>query len=103
MTVEHHRAHALCATLLVPWDEEVLVFSCDGEGDNLSATVSILHRGKIQRIAQTSAEDSLGILYLKVTEYLGGTANAYQIRTYLASLRHTGLPADVSKYKASTT
>ncbi|KKR23698.1 MAG: carbamoyl transferase [Candidatus Peregrinibacteria bacterium GW2011_GWE2_39_6] len=80
MTVEHHRAHALCATLLVPWDEEVLVFSCDGEGDNLSATVSILHRGKIQRIAQTSAEDSLGILYLKVTEYLGMKGNEHEFK-----------------------
>ena len=68
----------------------------------LSTLVHYLQReGLDPTRGMSSAQEQMMIG--KVTEYLGGTANAYQIRTYLASLRHTGLPADVSKYKASTT
>ena len=64
--VEHHTAHAAAALHTCPWDRP-LVFTCDGSGDRLSATVSI----GSQRIAAISEQDSIGRLYAMVTRYLG--------------------------------
>jgi carbamoyltransferase len=70
--VEHHLAHASAAYYTCPWpDERVLVLTCDGSGDRLSATVSVGDRGDLTRIAQTSEHDSIGRLYAMVTRYLG--------------------------------
>jgi len=70
--VEHHLAHAAAAYLTCPWkNEKVLVLTCDGSGDRLSATVSIGEQGKLTRIAEISEHDSIGRLYALVTRYLG--------------------------------
>jgi carbamoyltransferase len=70
--IEHHLAHASAAFYTSPWPEEkVLVLTCDGSGDRLSATVSIGHHGKLTRIAQISEHDSIGRLYALVTRHLG--------------------------------
>ena len=70
--VEHHLAHASAAYYTCPWpDEPVLVITCDGSGDRVSATVSIGDRGKLTRNAQVSEHDSIGRLYALVTRYLG--------------------------------
>jgi carbamoyltransferase len=49
--VEHHLAHATTAYYLSPWnfDEEVLVLTADGNGDGISSTVNVGHRGSISR------------------------------------------------------
>ncbi len=71
-TVEHHLAHASAAYHTAPWkDEKVLVLTCDGSGDRLSATVSIGERGTLSRIATVSEHDSIGRLYALVTRHLG--------------------------------
>jgi carbamoyltransferase len=70
--VEHHLAHASAAYYTCPWpDERVLVLTCDGSGDRLSATVSLGERGELTRIAQVSEHDSIGRLYAMVTRHLG--------------------------------
>jgi carbamoyltransferase len=70
--VEHHLAHASAAYYTCPWpDERVLVLTCDGSGDCLSATVSLGERGDLTRIAQISEHDSIGRLYAMVTRHLG--------------------------------
>jgi carbamoyltransferase len=70
--VEHHLAHASAAYHTAPWpDEKVLVLTCDGSGDRLSATVSIGAGGVLSRIATVSEHDSIGRLYALVTRYLG--------------------------------
>ncbi|MEQ1884601.1 MAG: carbamoyltransferase C-terminal domain-containing protein [Bryobacteraceae bacterium] len=70
--VEHHLAHASAAYYTSPWPEEkVLVLTCDGSGDRLSATVSIGERGELTRIAKVSEHDSIGRLYALVTRRLG--------------------------------
>ncbi len=71
-TVEHHLAHASAAYYTCPWpDEPVLVLTCDGSGDRLSATVSVGERGDLRRIAEIPEQDSIGRLYALVTHYLG--------------------------------
>jgi carbamoyltransferase len=70
--VEHHLAHASAAYHTAPWkNEKILVLTCDGSGDRLSATVSIGERGVLSRIASVSEHDSIGRLYALVTRYLG--------------------------------
>lgn len=72
--VEHHQAHAAAAYYTSPWgqsQEKVLVLTCDGSGDRLSATVSIGENGKLTRLAQVSENDSIGRLYALVTRWLG--------------------------------
>lgn len=70
--IEHHLAHAACAYYQSPWDEKTLIFTLDGMGDGLSATVSVGSGFNIKRIAQTSFYDSLGNnLYSEITAYLG--------------------------------
>lgn len=70
--VEHHLAHASAAYHTAPWpDGRVLVLTCDGTGDRLSATVSIGERGLLSRIATVSEHDSIGRLYALVTRLLG--------------------------------
>ena len=72
--VEHHQAHASAAYYTSPWGktaEKVLVLTCDGSGDRLSASVSIGEKGRITRLAQVSEHDSIGRLYALVTRWLG--------------------------------
>jgi carbamoyltransferase len=72
--VEHHQAHAAAAYYTSPWGrtgEKVLVLTCDGSGDRLSATVSTGENGKLTRLAQVSEHDSIGRLYALVTRWLG--------------------------------
>jgi len=70
--VEHHLAHAAAAYYTSPWSghDRALVFTCDGSGDRLSATVSIGSGGRLDRIASVSEHDSLGRLYALVTRHL---------------------------------
>ncbi len=46
------------------------MFTCDGSGDRLSATVSIGQRGKLERLAEVSEHDSIGRLYALVTRHM---------------------------------
>lgn len=70
--VDHHLSHAACAYYQRPWDEETLVFTLDGSGDGLSATVSAGKGLNIKRIAETTFYDSLSNnIYSEITGYLG--------------------------------
>ena len=74
--VEHHAAHAAAAYHTAPFlcrspREKVLVLTCDGAGDRLSATVSIGQNGSLDRIAEVPEQDSIGRLYALVTRHLG--------------------------------
>jgi carbamoyltransferase len=72
--VEHHLAHAAAAYYTAPWAADggkTLVFTCDGSGDRLCATVSVGEKGALTRLAEISEHDSLGRLYALVTRSLG--------------------------------
>lgn len=70
--VEHHEAHAATGYYRRPWKDKALVFTLDGAGDGLSATVSIGVGDTMRRIAQTSYFDSPSDnVYSDITEYLG--------------------------------
>ena len=70
--VEHHECHAYSPIALVgDSDTKWLIFTMDGSGDGLSSTVNIYSNGKIQRIASTCQEYSLGGVYSNITKFLG--------------------------------
>ena len=73
--IDHHLAHAAAAYYgsNFEFDEPTLILTCDGAGDGLSATVSIGHADKIERISSTGREASLGKIYSRVTYSLGLT------------------------------
>lgn len=71
--VEHHLAHGAAAYYGAPLalNEPVLILTCDGAGDGVSASVSIGRGTQIERIAETSRRASLGKVYSRVTYALG--------------------------------
>ena len=73
--VEHHLAHGAAAYYGSPFDldEPILILTCDGAGDGLSATVAIGNGTDIERIAETPRAASLGKVYSRVTYALGLT------------------------------
>jgi carbamoyltransferase len=80
--VEHHTCHASAAYWGSPWrDEPFLVMTCDGAGDDTSATVSIAHpQGELERIAHVPEDSSLGGLYATITFALGLTPNDHEYK-----------------------
>ena len=79
--VDHHFAHAAAAYFASPWpNDRVLVLTCDGGGDDLSATVNIGEGGRLTRLAQIPDADSLGIIYAVVTFLLGMVPNEHEYK-----------------------
>jgi len=73
--VNHHLAHAASAYFCSGWPE-CLVLVIDGMGEIQSATVYRAAGGKLEKLAEISARDSIGILYSVVTLHLGFDFNA---------------------------
>jgi carbamoyltransferase len=69
----HHETHAATAYYGLrqsPADDH-LVMTCDGAGDGVCATVSVMGGGKVQELSRTPWESSLGALYSWTTFALG--------------------------------
>lgn len=73
--VEHHLAHAASAYYTSGWDE-CLVAVIDGMGEASGATMYHARQGKLKKLHEISAADSIGILYSLVTLHLGFDFNA---------------------------
>jgi carbamoyltransferase len=74
--VEHHLAHLAAAYFTAPREDAahpVLGLTLDGAGDGLCATVSICRGNKIERIASTDRDASIGKIYSRVTYLMGMT------------------------------
>jgi carbamoyltransferase len=68
--VEHHLAHEASAFLAAPFDE-CAVMTLDGQGERASTSYGHFDGRHYRRIGQVEVPDSLGLLYEKVTDYLG--------------------------------
>ncbi len=70
--VEHHLAHAAAAYYGQGiYDRDILVLTCDGEGDGLCATINIGEKGSLKRIAGVPRNESIGNLYSVTTFMMG--------------------------------
>lgn len=70
---DHHLTHAATAYygLRTSPQEKYLVLTCDGAGDNISASVRVWGGGQRQEIATTHTGESLGAIYTWVTYGMG--------------------------------
>ncbi len=68
--VEHHIAHAVSAYLPSPFNHAA-VLTLDGRGEIATTTYNIGNGNELHRIGQVNMPYSLGLLYEKVTSYLG--------------------------------
>lgn len=68
--VEHHLAHSVSAFYASPF-ERAAVMTLDGRGETATTSYSLGEDTHLERIGQVNMPHSLGILYEKVTEYLG--------------------------------
>ena len=69
--MHHHMSHAYSPLFFQTSNEKSLVFTLDGEGDGLSATVNIYDKNEMKIISSSSKAFSLGYLYSEVTGFLG--------------------------------
>ncbi len=73
--VSHHLAHAASAYFTSGWDD-CLVAVVDGMGETQGASIFHGHDGRLDKIRELSAHDSIGILYSLVTLHLGFDFNS---------------------------
>jgi carbamoyltransferase len=73
--VNHHLSHAASAYYTSGWDE-CLVVILDGMGEVHAVTVYHAHDNKIDKLAEITAQDSIGILYSTLTLHLGFDFNS---------------------------
>ena len=77
----HQLCHAYCAYYLSPFNKEnALVLTLDGEGDGLCATVNTVLNGEFNTIAKTPLGNSLGWMYMNLTEFMGMKANEHEYK-----------------------
>lgn len=72
--VDHHSTHAAYAFYSSDFansGENVLVFTADGGGDEVAASVWLGKGGKLKKISTTSISNSIAYMYMYTTLYLG--------------------------------
>ena len=70
--IDHHTCHAAMAYYgYGNMDEKVLVLTNDGEGDGLCATVSLGHRGRLERLCDVSNHHTVAGIYGMITYLMG--------------------------------
>lgn len=78
---DHHTCHAFSAYYASSFNQEkALVMVLDGEGDDCSATVYVFNKNQYKQIARSSRGASLGLIYARVTEFLGMKANEHEYK-----------------------
>ena len=73
--VNHHLAHAASAYFTSGWNDCLTVI-LDAMGEVQSVTIYDANTGRLQKLREVSANDSIGILYSLVTLHLGFDFNA---------------------------
>jgi carbamoyltransferase len=73
--VNHHLAHAASAFYTSGWDE-CLIVVLDGMGEAHSVTAYRAKGNQIDKVAEVTAKDSIGILYSVITLHLGFDFNS---------------------------
>ncbi|ADE39230.1 carbamoyltransferase C-terminal domain-containing protein [Candidatus Puniceispirillum marinum] len=81
---DHHLCHAYTAFYgFVPHQERkkpFLVFTLDGEGDGLCATISTVADGEWRLVSKTKAGNSIASFYGSITKFLGMKINEHEYK-----------------------
>ena len=90
--LDHHLSHAYSVVPNVREWGRALVFTLDGYGDGLCATVSVLEDGCLRRLSACDARHSLGFYYAEMTVILG--MNDFEDEFKIMGLAAYARPAD---------
>ena len=88
--VNHHLSHAASAYYTSGWNEALVVI-LDGMGEAHAVTAYHAHDNQIDKLAEISAKDSIGILYSIITLHLGFDFNSDEYK--IMGLAPYGNPA----------
>ncbi len=94
--VEHHIAHAASAFHASPFDRAA-VMTLDGRGERATTTYNIGAGNRLERIGQVNFPHSLGMLYERVTEYLGFLHSSDEYK--VMALASFGKPAYLNEFR----
>lgn len=94
--VEHHLAHEASAFLASPYDEAA-VLTMDGRGERATTSYGHFSGGRYRRIGQVDLPHSLGLLYERVTEYLGFLHSSDEYK--VMALASYGKPAYLDAFR----
>ncbi len=71
---DHHSCHSATAYYASPWRDNVLLFTCDGNGDGYCGTVGVGTNNHWEHKTLIPSIHSLGGLYAQATRYIGMNA-----------------------------
>lgn len=78
---DHHEMHALSHRFFKNTDNDnYIIFTMDGEGDNLSSTVNVFKNGEIENISKNSNDHSVGYFFAETTKLLGLKAFEHEFK-----------------------
>jgi len=95
--VEHHIAHAASAFLASPF-ARAAVLTLDGRGERATTTYSLGEGTRLERLGQVDMPHSLGLLYERLTEYLGFLHSSDEYK--VMALASFGKPVYVDDFRA---
>ncbi len=94
--VEHHIAHAASAFHCSPY-ERAAVITLDGRGEKATTTYNVGNGTGLHRLSQVNMPHSLGLLYEKITTYLGFLHSSDEYK--VMALASYGKPEFVQAFK----
>lgn len=79
--LHHHLAHAWASVLFMP-DTKTrrIILTLDGEGEELSGSINIFENGEIKVLHKIMKENSVGLLYASVVDFLGMSRNEHEFK-----------------------
>jgi carbamoyltransferase len=95
--VDHHLSHAASAFHASPF-EEAAVMTIDGRGEKATTAYYNGNKNKLECIAQVHMPNSLGLLYEKVTTYLGFLHSSDEYK--VMALASYGKPEFVKEFRS---
>lgn len=94
--VEHHLAHAASAFLPSPF-KRAAVLTLDGRGEKATTSYSVGEGNSLFRLEQVNFPHSLGLLYERLTEYLGFRPSSDEYK--VMALASFGKPRYLSDFR----
>ncbi len=96
--VEHHLAHEASAFLAAPFEESA-VMTLDGRGELATTSYGRFDGSRYERLGQVEMPHSLGLLYEKVTDYLGFLHSSDEYK--VMALASYGDPVHVNVFRGA--
>ncbi|MGI0486675.1 carbamoyltransferase [Pantanalinema rosaneae CENA516] len=93
--IPHHLAHAASAFLVSPF-EQAAVLTLDGRGEQATTSYWLGDGHRLKALGQVNMPHSLGLLYERVTEYLGFLSSSDEYK--VMALASFGQPTYVNQF-----